>query len=373
MIINDYKIDYPPYFFPNQEPLRILIDQSGEKIVSVDYIYGFTHKALQKHMEKSSYLANIFYFKSIDNNNEISNTHAYLTLLEDALNIDVPYKTKFLRVIILELARIKNHLKSLNEIASLLDVKEIRNTSYLMINKINSLIDCNDEDTMSIAFIHRRFKDNFVPYLNSFLKDELNDAINHILKIFNKNALFQKRLRGLGVISKQDAIAFGISGVNLRASGISYDTRKNNPYEVYDKLNFELKTLNDGDCFSRYKLRLQEIFQSVDIINDALNKMPLGDYIYKDEKIVKIVDCEEKFTDEVIVKKGFYKKSTETPKGEFTINLCANDTNKPCNIKITAPSSNALFCFDKLCLNHFISDIPIILNSLDLSFGEIDK
>ena len=260
------------------------------------------------------------------------------------------------------MSRIRCHLKSLNEIGRLLDIGEMIKITDAMLKKTYEILDTGDAPALSVGDINAKFKDaDFTSHLTSFLKSVFRKAIKNLGNIFKNNSLLRKRLEGMGILSAEDAGKYGISGVNLRACGIKYDTRTQNPYGAYAELPPFVPTGEGGDAYTRYRLRLEEIFASYLLINSAVEKIKPA--------TVKTVSA----TGSDILPPGLYESVTETPYGELRVYLRASDKHTPEKIKISAPSLNALEAFKKAAAAHFVSDIPIILNSFNIAFSEIDK
>ena len=363
MILNDYKIDYPPFTLPNREPVRITADQDGEKLTSLNVFYGYTHKGIEKILTATPYKDVYFYMEHLNNFDRASVLYNYLHLYETAAGITVAEETEILRLVILETARIRCHLKSLNEIGRLLDIGEMIKITAAMLKETYGIMDTGDEPAMTVGDINAKFKDDdFAPHLTSFLKTVFRKAIKGLGNIFKNNSLLKKRLEGMGILSAEDARNYGITGVNLRACGVKYDTRTQNPYGAYSLLPPFVPTGEGGDAYTRYRLRLEEIFASYLLINSAAEKIKPA--------TTKTVPASD---GNAIPPPGFYDAVTETPYGEMRIYLRSSDKHTPERIRISSPSLNALTAFKKAAAAHFVSDIPIILNSFNIAFSEIDK
>ena len=365
MILNDYKIDYLPFTLPNQEPIRITADQDEEKLTSINFFYGYTHKGIEKILTTTPYNDIYFYMERLNNFDRASILYNYILLYETAATIQVDETIDILRLIVLEMSRIRCHLKSLNEIARLLDIQEMIKITSTMLKETYGIMDTGDTPIITVGDINAKFKDDGFPqYLTSFLKTVFRKAIKSLGNIFKNNALLKKRLEGMGVLTADDARNYGISGINLRACGVKYDTRVQNPYGAYSVISPFIPTGTDGDAYTRYRLRLEEIFTSYLLINNAANKI-------KQSSVKTILSAET--NNIAIPPPGLYETATETPFGELRIHMRTSDKYTPDRIKITSPSLNALIAFKKAAAAHFVSDIPVILNSFNIAFSEIDK
>jgi NADH dehydrogenase I D subunit len=398
MLIRNKPINYLKVFnlnFGPQHPaahgvLRLILEIEGEKIIYCDPHIGLLHRGTEKLVEHKNYLQALPYFSRLDYVSTMSQEHAYILCIERLLKLNIPIRAQIIRILFSEITRILNHLMSLTTHA--LDIGAL--TPFLWgFEEREKLMEFYER--VSGARIHTAYFrpggiSKEIPY--GFLDDiflfieQFGSRIDEIEELLTHNRIWKQRLLNVGIISKISAINFSFTGVLLRSTGVAWDLRKNTPYELYNRLSFNIPISTSGDCYDRYLLRIEEIRQSVLIINECIETIPEG--LIKAENY-KINYCESydlmQCTMEDLIHHfklsihGFKTPLGETyigieaPKGEYGIFLISNKNNQAYRCKIRSPGFIHLQAIDYLAKNLLIADIVTIIGTLDIVFGEIDR
>jgi NADH dehydrogenase I D subunit len=384
-----FNLNFGPQHLAAHGVLRLILEIYGEKIQYCDAQIGLLHRGTEKLLEYKNYLQALLYFSRLDYVSMMVQEHVYSLLIEKALNINIPLRSKYIRVIFCELTRILNHLMSLTTHA--LDVGAL--TPFLWAfeerEKIMEFYERVSGARMHAAYIRLGgvFKDVLVGLLKDiwFFISKFNFRIDEIEELLTANRIWKQRLLSIGVVSKDKAVSFSCSGPLLRSVGLKWDLRKNTPYEIYKNLNFYIPISSFGDCFDRYLIRIEEMRQSLKIINQALSYMLHGKVKVQNNKITPLKrKCLKNYMESIIHHFKMYSIGfklpivdcyigIEAPKGEMGVYLISDGSNIPYRIKIRALGFFHLQSIDYLSKNHLISDVVTIVGSLDIVFGEIDR
>ena len=387
--IQNYTINFGPQHPAAHGVLRLVMELDGEIIERCDPHVGLLHRGSEKLIEYKTYLQALPYMDRLDYVSPMSMEHSYVLAIEKLLDIEVPLRAQYIRVLFAELTRIANHI--LNTTAHAMDVGALTPILWLFEEREELL---GFYERASGARFHAAYfrpggvHQDLPPKLIADIADWA-DAFPKALADFEAlicdNRIFKQRNVDIGIISEQDAVAWGFSGPCIRGSGLPWDLRKSQPYEVYDRMEFDVPVGKNGDCYDRFMVRIEEMKQSLRIIKQCLKEMPEGPIGSLDRKVVPPKRGEMKRSMEALIHhfklytEGFHVPAgevyvaTESPKGEFGIYLVADGTNKPYRCKIRPTGFSHLQAMDFLCKGHMLADAPAVLGSLDIVFGEVDR
>ena len=369
--------------------LRLILELDGEVVEKADPHIGLLHRGTEKLIENKTYIQAIPYFDRLDYVAPMNQEHAFALAIEKILKIEVPIRAQYIRVIFCEIGRILSHL--LNITTHALDVGaltpslwgfEERETLMTFYERVSgSRLHANYFRPGGVhQDMPRGLEEDIGKFCNSFPK-----IIDDLETLLTDNRIFKQRNVDIGVVSKEDALEYSFSGVMMRGSGIPWDLRKSQPYECYDQLDFKIPIGKNGDCYDRYLCRIDEMRESVKIINQCLVNIPKGPIKTLDGKIsfpskkeIKesmeaLIHHFKLFTEGFHVEKDEIYSAVEAPKGEFGVYLISDGSNKPYKCKIRAPGFSHLQAMDYLIKGHMLADVPAVLGSLDVVFGEIDR
>ena len=384
-----YTINFGPQHPSAHGVLRLILELSGEVIKRADPHIGLLHRGTEKLIEHKTVLQALPYFDRLDYVSMMAQEHCYSLVVEKLLSCNIPRRAQYIRVIFCELTRILNHLMSLTTHA--LDVGAL--TPFLWAfeerEKLMEFYERVSGARMHAAYIRPGGVSQDIPLglcddIYAFIY-QFKSRINELEELLSGNRIWKQRLLNIGVVSKKNALAWGFSGVMLRGSGLSWDLRKDQPYEVYDKLDFSIPIGTNGDCYDRYLVRIEEMRQSLVIINQALNLLPEGNIKICDNKIVSpsrnkvktdmeaLINHFKLYSEGFSLPKGKDYVGIEAPKGEFGVFLISNGFKKPYRCKIKAPGFLHLQGIDFMSRNHLIADVVTIIGTQDIVFGEVDR
>lgn len=369
--------------------LRLILEMDGEVINMADPHIGLLHRGTEKLIEHKTYLQAIPYFDRLDYVSPMSQEHAFALSVEKLLKLEVPRRAQFIRVMFAELTRILNH--TLNIASQALDVGATTPMLWLFEEreKIMEFYERVSGSRMHANYfrpggVAQDLPAGLVEDIYSFV-NQFPKIIQDVESLLNDNRIWKQRLAGIGVVSQKQAMNWGFSGPMLRGSGIAWDLRKSAPYDVYEEMNFDIPIGRDGDCYDRYLVRVEEIYQSLRIIKQCLEKMPSGPIKTKDRKVSPPSRTEMKESMEALIHhfklytEGYNVPSgeaygvVEAPKGEFGVYLYSDGTNRPYRCRIKAPGFAHLQGLDFMTKGHLMADVVTIIASLDIVFGEIDR
>lgn len=346
--------------------LRLVVNLEGDRIASVEPHIGFLHRGVEKLMENRTYMQNMAYVEKLDYIAPMSFGELYVATVEKALGIDVKERAQYIRMILLELQRIASHLLWLGTLCN--DLGQIF-TAFMWTLKDRDIILRLLEEAagqrmfyvnMRLGGLVRDLPPDFEEQTSNTL-DYMEERLAKYENFLEKDPFFMERMKGIGILKKQDSINLGVSGPVLRASGIDYDVRKDNSYYKYKSLNFRSSVNEKGDNLARYKVRMAEMGESIRIIREAFKKMPNGDALGMPVKLT-LPNAENK---EVIL-------SRETPRGEGSMYLIA-DPQRPYRISIRSPTLINLAALNHIAKDQRFADLFSILGSLDLVMADVDR
>jgi len=383
------KLNFGPQHPAAHGVLRLILELDGEVVEKADPHIGLLHRGTEKLIENKTYAQALPYFDRLDYVAPMNQEHAFALAIEKILKIEVPIRAQFIRVMFCEIGRILSHI--LNITTQALDVGaltpslwgfEERETLMTFYERVSgSRLHANYFRTGGVhRDLPRGLEEDIGKFCNSFPK-----IINDLETLLTDNRIFKQRNVDIGIVTKKDALDYSFSGVMLRGSGVPWDLRKSQPYECYDQFDFDIPIGKNGDCYDRYLCRIEEMRESVKIINQCLSSMPKGPVKSMDNKITpppkkEIKDSMEAlihhfklFTEGYRVDKDEIYTAVEAPKGEFGVYLISDGSSKPYKCKIRAPGFSHLQAMDYLIKGHMLADVPAVLGSLDIVFGEIDR
>lgn len=387
--IKNYNLNFGPQHPAAHGVLRLILELNGEKINYADPHIGLLHRGTEKLIEYKTYIQSIPYFDRLDYVSMLAQEHVYCLALENILNINIPLRAKYIRVIFLELTRILNHLLGITTHA--LDVGAF--TPFLWAFEEREKI-FEFYERVSGARMHANFfrigglqsdiPINLLQDLFFFLK-QFNSRLDEIEELLTNNRIWRQRLINIGIITKKMSLKWGFNGVLLRSSGIYWDLRKNMSYEIYKNLNFKVPIGIHGDCYDRYLMRIEEMRQSIVIIFTCLQNIPSGAIKINNRKIIQPSRKEMKNSMEALIHHfkyyagGFFTQMSlnytgvEAPKGELGVFLVTNNSNKPYRCKIKSPGFMHLQGLNIMAQKHLLADVVTIIGTQDIVFGEVDR
>ena len=387
--VKNFTINFGPQHPAAHGVLRLVLELSGETVLKATPHIGLLHRGTEKLIEYKTYLQALPYFDRLDYVSMLAQEHSYCLAIEKLINCKIPQRAQFIRVIFAEITRILNHLLAVG--CHAMDVGAM--TPFLWAfeerEKLMEFYERVSGARMHAAYfrpggVQADLPKGLLADIYLFLK-VFNTKLNEIEEMLSENRIWKQRLVNIGVVSANEALEFGFSGVMLRGSGIQWDLRKSQPYEIYDKLNFNIIVGNNGDCYDRYLIRILEMKQSLKIINECLNKIPKGLTKSSNLKVIPPSRLDTKrsmealihhfkaYTTGITIENNETYIGTEAPKGEFGIYLISNNSNRPYRCKIKAPGFTHLQSLDSMSKGHMIADIVTIIGTQDIVFGEIDR
>jgi NADH dehydrogenase (ubiquinone) Fe-S protein 2 len=387
--LKNFTINFGPQHPAAHGVLRLILELDGEIVKRADAHIGLLHRGTEKLIEYKTYLQALPYFDRLDYVSMMAQEHTYSLAVERLGNIKIPYRAKVIRVIFAEITRILNHLLAVG--CHAMDVGAM--TPFLWAfeerEKLMEFYERVSGARMHAAYIRPGGVSADIPL--GFLDDlylfvsQFNLRLDEIEEMLTSNRIWKERLIDIGIVSAKKATEWGFSGVMLRGSGIPWDLRKHQPYEIYDELSFSVPVGSNGDCYDRYLIRVEEMRQSLKIIHDAINMIKPGPVKTDDYKISPPSRTEMKnsmeavihhfkyYTEGFVLPHGETYTATEAPKGEFGVYLVSNNTEKPYRCKIKAPGFGHLQALDDMSKGHMIADVVTIIGTQDIVFGEIDR
>lgn len=387
--IKNFTLNFGPQHPAAHGVLRLVLELNGEIVERADPHIGLLHRGTEKLIEHKTYVQALPYFDRLDYVSMMAQEHTYSLAVEKLVSVQIPIRAQYLRVLFLEITRILNHLLAVG--CHAMDVGAM--TPFLWAfeerEKLMEFYERVSGARMHAAYIRPGGLSQDIPLglcddIYIFI-EQFGTRLDEIEEMLTSNRIWKQRLVDIGKVSAKDAADWGFSGVMLRGSGIPWDLRKSQPYEIYSKLDFEVPVGNNGDCFDRYLIRVSEMRQSLKIMWQVLNMLPSGPIKADDRKITPPARAQMKqsmeslihhfklYTEGIVVPAGETYTATEAPKGEFGVYLISNGTNKPYRCKIKAPGFGHLQALDFMAKGHMVADVVTIIGTQDIVFGEIDR
>lgn len=414
--IKNYTMNFGPQHPAAHGVLRLVLELDGEVVERADPHIGLLHRATEKLAEHKTFLQSVPYMDRLDYVSMMVNEHAYVMAIEKLAGIKVPIRAQYIRVMFDEITRILNHLLWLGAVGIDLGAMTMFFYTFREREDLFDAYEAVSGARMHAAYyrpggVYRDLPDSMPQYRPSKIHNEamvkkMNEdrqgslldfleaftdrfprCIDEYETLLTDNRIWKQRTVGIGVVSPERALALGFTGPMLRGSGIAWDLRKKQPYEVYDRLEFDIPVGVEGDCYDRYLVRIEEMRQSNRIIKqciDWLRKNP-GPVIADDPKFVpprremmkqnmeELIHHFKLFTEGFHVPEGEVYSAVEHPKGEFGIYLISDGANKPYRMKIRAPGFAHLSSLDEMARGHMLADVVAIIGTQDIVFGEIDR
>lgn len=388
--IRSFTMNFGPQHPAAHGVLRLVLEMDGEVVERADPHIGLLHRGTEKLIEYKTYVQAIPYFDRLDYVSPMNQEHAFVLATEKLLGITVPKRAQYIRVLFSELTRILNHMLNITTFA--LDVGAITPALWGFEEREKGM---EFYDRVCGARLHSNyFRPGGVRYdmPEGLAEDMYEWADKTVLKVIDDldslltgNRIFKQRTVDVGIVSKAQALDWGFTGPMLRGSDVAWDIRKAEPYEVYDKLDFDVPIGKTGDCYARYLIRMEEMRQSAKLMKQCINKLPKGPVLVDDYKVAPPPRAEMKHSMEALIHhfklytEGFHVPAGETyvsveaPKGEFGVYLVSDGTNKPHRCRVRAPGFSHLQGMDFMSKGHMLADTVAIIGSMDIVFGEIDR
>jgi NADH-quinone oxidoreductase subunit D len=414
--IRNYTLNFGPQHPAAHGVLRLVLELDGEVVQRADPHIGLLHRATEKLAENKTFIQALPYMDRLDYVSMMCNEHAYVMAVEKLLGLEVPLRAQYIRVLFDEITRILNHLLWLG--AHALDIGAMTLFLYAFRER-EDLMDCYEavsgarlhaayyrpggvyrdlpdampqyqvspiHDANSVARLNQNRQGSMLDFIEDFA-NRFPGCVDEYETLLTDNRIWKQRTVGIGVVTPERAMALGLTGPMLRGSGVAWDLRKKQPYEVYDRLQFDIPVGVNGDCYDRYLVRIEELRQSNRIIRQCvewLRKNP-GPVITDNHKVAPPSRLEMKssmeelihhfklFSEGMHVPPGEAYAAVEHPKGEFGIYMVSDGANKPYRMKIRAPGFPHLAAMDEMSRGHMIADVVAIIGTMDIVFGEIDR
>ncbi|MBK44585.1 MAG: NADH-quinone oxidoreductase subunit D [Roseovarius sp.] len=390
--IRNFNINFGPQHPAAHGVLRLVLELDGELVERCDPHIGLLHRGTEKLMESRTYLQNLPYFDRLDYVAPMNQEHAWCLAIEKLTGVEVPRRASLIRVLYSEIGRILNHL--LNVTTQAMDVGALTPPLWGFEEREKLMV---FYERACGARLHAAYfrpggvHQDLPPELLDDIETWANDfprVLDDIDGLLTENRIFKQRNADIGVVSQQDALDWGFSGVMVRGSGMAWDLRRAQPYECYDEFDFLIPVGKNGDCYDRYLCRMEEMRQSLRIIHQAIGKLRApdgqGDILARG-KITPPPRAEMKtsmealihhfklYTEGFRVPEGEVYAAVEAPKGEFGVYLVADGTNRPYRAKLRAPGYLHLQAMDHVAKGHQLADVAAIIGTMDVVFGEIDR
>ena len=369
--------------------LRLVLEMDGEVIIRADPHIGLLHRGTEKLIEYKTYLQAVPYFDRLDYVSPMCQEHAYALAVEKLLGCNIPRRAQFIRVMFSEITRLLNHIMAITTQA--LDVGAMTPLLWMFEEreKMMGFYEKVSGSRMHSAYIrpggvHQDLPAGLLEEIAEFIK-QFPKKINDMENLLTENRIFKQRMVDIGVVSKQQAIDWGFSGPMIRGSGIAWDLRKSQPYEIYGELDFDIPIGKNGDSYDRYLIRVQEMFESIKIIEQCIAKIPNGEVITDDKRVAPpkradmknsmegLINHFKLYTEGYHVPAGEVYGCVEAPKGEFGVYIISDGSNKPHRCRLRAPGFAHLQGLEFMVKGNLLADVVTVISTQDIVFGEVDR
>ncbi len=369
--------------------LRLVLEMDGEVITRADPHIGLLHRGTEKLIEHKTYLQAVPYFDRLDYVSPMCQEHAYALAVEKLLGCEIPRRGQFIRVLFSEITRILNHIMAVTTQA--LDVGAMTPLLWMFEEreKMMGFYEKVSGSRMHAAYIrpggvHQDLPDGLLEEIAIFA-EQYPKWIDEMESLLTENRIFKQRMAEVGIVSKQQALDWGFSGPMIRGSGIAWDLRKSQPYEIYGELDFDVPVGKNGDSYDRYLIRVEEMRQSVKLIKQCIEKMPSGAVSCDDPKISppkrdamkhsmeSLINHFKLYTEGYHVPAGEAYAAVEAPKGEFGVYVISDGSNKPHRCRVRAPGFAHLQGLEFMTKGHMLADVVTVISTQDIVFGEVDR
>ena len=388
--IRNFNINFGPQHPAAHGVLRLVLELDGEIVERCDPHIGLLHRGTEKLMESRTYLQNLPYFDRLDYVAPMNQEHAWCLAIEKLTGVEVPRRATLIRVLYSEIGRVLNHI--LNVTTQAMDVGALTPPlwGFEEREKLMVFYERASGARLHAAYfrpggVHQDLPDDLIDDIDTWA-DEFPAVLADIDGLLTDNRIFKQRNVDIGVISQQEALDWGFSGVMVRGSGMAWDLRRSQPYECYDEFDFDIPVGTSGDCYDRYLCRMQEMRESLKIIKQAIAKLRVekGDVLARGKftppsrgdmktSMESLIHHFKLYTEGFHVPAGETYACVEAPKGEFGVYLVSDGSNKPYKAKIRAPGFLHLQAMDHVATGHQLADVAAIIGTMDVVFGEIDR
>ena len=388
--IRNFNINFGPQHPAAHGVLRLVLELDGEIVERCDPHIGLLHRGTEKLMESRTYLQNLPYFDRLDYVAPMNQEHAWCLAIEKLTGIDVPRRASLIRVLFCEIGRVLNHL--LNVTTQALDVGALTPPlwGFEEREKLMVFYERACGARLHAAYfrpggVHQDIPEDLIKDIETWA-DEFPAVLDDIDGLLTENRIFKQRNVDIAVVSEDDILKYGFSGVMVRGSGLAWDLRRAQPYECYNEFDFQVPVGKNGDCYDRYLCRMEEMRQSIGIIKQVIAKFEVekGDVLARGKltppkraemktSMEALIHHFKLYTEGFHVPTGEVYSAVEAPKGEFGVYLVSDGSNKPYRAKIRAPGFPHLQAMDHISKGHQLADVAAIIGTLDVVFGEIDR
>jgi len=388
--IRNFNINFGPQHPAAHGVLRLVLELDGEIVERCDPHIGLLHRGTEKLMESRTYLQSLPYFDRLDYVAPMNQEHAWCLAIEKLTGVKVPRRASLIRVLYCEIGRVLNHL--LNVTTQAMDVGALTPPlwGFEEREKLMGFYERACGARLHAAYfrpggVHQDLTGDLLDDIEQW-SEEFPRVLDDIDGLLTENRIFKQRNADIGIVTQEDALSYGFSGVMVRGSGMAWDLRRSQPYECYDEFNFHVPVGKNGDCYDRYLVRMEEMRQSVSIIKQAVIKIREcpGDVLARGKitppsrsdmktSMESLIHHFKLYTEGFHVPSGEVYCAVEAPKGEFGVYLVADGSNKPYRCKIRAPGFLHLQAMDHMSKGHQLADVAAIIGTMDVVFGEIDR